>query len=116
MVARVRRVAAGGLRQALDRALPQRSLAVNRAALIDAMLKQIERWKAIEPEIAPHAEKKTRAMGIARSLRTAVERIDAKLKTAGADADIAEAQGRRSADTGIDPAKVGLRATAQVSI
>ncbi len=107
MVARISKKPEG-LRQVLDRALPQRKLAIKRESLLEAMIERIETWKALQPEAAPHAAKQTRASEIARSLQAAARRTEANLKRLGVESEIAKARAQRSADTGIPPDKVKL--------
>jgi hypothetical protein len=110
------------LRQALDQALPQRPLRVDRKVLIDAIVERVETWKGINSELALRAgrgvgpvprksQAKTplqRLTKINDDLKKALEKAGGALNRLGVDDDIERIRAR-NASLGIDPKRGPLR-------
>jgi hypothetical protein len=95
-------------RQLIDEALPRRELGVDRAAVINCVVKEIEKWKEIEPEIEPHAAKTRQVTAVAKRLGKALKVADETLAKLGVGKDIEQARARLVA-LGINPEKGPLR-------
>jgi len=79
------------LRELIETRCPRRALHVSRAALVNAILAEIEQWRVGEPLIGPHRDKLRQLAEIAERLLKAHERAARELRELGADREFESA-------------------------